>query len=156
MLRIVTIRLKRALEEYISNDILYSGVVSSAESPILNQRWYDGNATVSMAISLLQNVSAGHREKLIATIEQILQERYPWAYNEYKQERFKEVWGVFFQKRKSMDRHAWFVVELWRYLSEDDRHKIALETINLVYCAEHEDNAALYCESHSDDLRTAI
>ena len=105
----------------------------------MNQRWYDANLTLSMAISLLQNTHGARRSHVVNFLHQWLEQYYPDAISQVAtQTSAPKFWG-FIQKRTTLDEHCWTLIEALRFIPEDKRDLLALELIHYIYCLDHDD-----------------
>jgi hypothetical protein len=101
----------------------------------LNKRWYDQNPTLSMAVSFLQNTTPQHRELTTAHFRRKISENYPDIGNQVTKE--AQGFWLLIQKRRSMDQEAWALVEMMRFLPDDEMETFAVELIRYIYRLEN-------------------
>jgi hypothetical protein len=123
----------------------------------LKKSWYDYHPTLSMAISLLHNTCPAYRMQTTRFIEEKLLKSYPLLNEESDKPATKMIWPLsFIQKRKSMDVNAWTMIEKLRYLSDEDREKIAADIIRYIYILEHEESMDFSFGTAMQNLEAAV
>lgn len=99
----------------------------------MNQRWYDRDPTLSMAISLLQNASRSHQELAARYMFKVMESRglLDTAELKTKDDRLRFIFPV--ARRSRFEMHARHVVELMKHMAPEDQQDMALQLINYIY-----------------------
>ena len=99
----------------------------------MQQRWYDRDPTLSMAISLLQNASHPHQEMAAAYMLKVMDalNLLSCAALSTKEERIRFIFPTF--RRSKFEVHARHLVELMKHLSPDAQEAMAVQLINYIY-----------------------
>ncbi|HEY9746005.1 MAG TPA: hypothetical protein V6C99_07290 [Oculatellaceae cyanobacterium] len=99
----------------------------------MQNRWYDNDPTLSMAISLLQNASKTHQELAARYMFKLMESRnlLDKAEQGSKSERVRFIFPTF--RRSRFEMHARHLVELLKHLPTETRQELALQLINYVY-----------------------
>lgn len=121
----------------------------------MNRRWYDMEPTVSMAVSFLQNTEPDHRETTTSHFLKYLQSNYPELIRHHFHPSNGGFWSVI-QKRKTMGKSTWALVELLRYLPQEEKERLALEMIRFIYCLEHDESIEDFDLSMQMDIKAAV
>ncbi len=100
----------------------------------MRKRWYDSDPTLSMAISLLENTQVEYREQTRIHILNRIQSLDARILEEVKAEP-SGFWAMI-QKRQTLNEETWRLIEMFKYLTEEDRRELAVEMIRMVYCLE--------------------
>ncbi|MBK8189350.1 MAG: hypothetical protein IPK79_02770 [Vampirovibrionales bacterium] len=97
-----------------------------------NKRWYDQDPTLSMAISLLRNISSADQAKICNTVFQNLESQ--GVVREYPAlKRRRPQWSFLQNRRETMDDASWYMLETLKGLSRESQLDAALTIIELTY-----------------------
>lgn len=99
----------------------------------MQQRWYDRDPTLSMAISLLQNASHAHQEAASRYMFKVMDGLglLNSAEVSTKEDRIRFIFPAF--RRQKFEVHARHLVELMKHLSYDAQQAMAVQLINYIY-----------------------
>jgi len=99
----------------------------------MQQRWYDKDPTLSMAISLLQNASHSHQEAAARYMFKVMDALglLDSAELRTKEDRIRFIFPAF--RRSKFEMHARHLVELMKHLSPDAQQAMAVQLINYIY-----------------------
>jgi hypothetical protein len=99
----------------------------------MNQRWYDKDPTLSMAISLLQNASHTHQEMTARYLFSVMKSNglLDSAELRTQTERVRFIFPNF--RRSGFEMHARHLVELLKHLNAEDQQEMAVKLINYIY-----------------------
>lgn len=99
----------------------------------MQQRWYDKDPTLSMAISLLQNASYAHQEAAARYMFKVMDalNLLDSAEVTTKEDRIRFIFPSF--RRSKFEMHARHLVELMKHLSFDAQQAMAVQLINYIY-----------------------
>jgi hypothetical protein len=99
----------------------------------MQQRWYDRDPTLSMAISLLQNASHDHQEMAARYMFKVMEGLNLLNSPEIstKDERIRFIFPSI--RRNKFELHARHLVELIKHLSPDAQEAMAVQLINYIY-----------------------
>ena len=98
----------------------------------MNQRWYDRDPTLSMAVSLLQNASKTHQE-MTARYVNLFLEREHLMEKHLEMEPGKLQFLFPFMRRNRLEKSAWSALETIKRLPKDVQLEVALAMINYIY-----------------------
>ncbi len=100
---------------------------------MMQQRWYDRDPTLSMAMSLLQNASHPHQEMAARYMFKVMDALNILSCAELstKEERIRFIFPSF--RRSKFEIHARHLVELMKHLSPDAQEAMAVQLINYIY-----------------------
>jgi hypothetical protein len=99
----------------------------------MQQRWYDKDPTLSMAMSLLQNASLAHQEMAARYMFNLMRDQGLLDAAELRtgEERIRFIFPVF--RRSRFEMHARHLVELLKHLPFDAQQDLAMQLINYIY-----------------------
>jgi len=99
----------------------------------MQQRWYDKDPTLSMAMSLLQNASYAHQEAAARYMFKVMDAINLLDSTELrtKEDRVRFIFPSF--RRHKFEAHARHLVELMKHLSYDAQQAMAVQLINYIY-----------------------
>jgi hypothetical protein len=99
----------------------------------MQQRWYDKDPTLSMAISLLQNASHAHQEAAARYMFKVMDGLGILNSKEIstQEDRLRFIFPAF--RRQKFEAHARHLVELMKHLSYDAQQAMAVQLINYIY-----------------------
>lgn len=108
----------------------------------LYKRWYDSNATLSMAISLLQNTALDSRAQVVKYVNDTVASIDYTAPQKMAQQKYNGLLN-FVQMRQSMDDDSWEMIESIRFLKPAEQEHVALMMIRYIYYLENFNNMPL-------------
>lgn len=99
----------------------------------MQQRWYDKDPTLSMAISLLHNADESHQEMAARYMFKLMEAQGLLEHMELctKSERVRFMFPSF--KRSGFEMHARHLVELFKHLEPQTQLKMAVQLIHYIY-----------------------
>ncbi|HEY9688028.1 MAG TPA: hypothetical protein V6C52_13725 [Coleofasciculaceae cyanobacterium] len=99
----------------------------------MQQRWYDKDPTLSMAMSLLQNASLAHQEMAARYMFNLMRDQGLLDAAELRtsEERIRFIFPAF--RRSRFEMHARHLVELLKHLSFEAQQDLAMQLINYIY-----------------------
>jgi len=99
----------------------------------MQQRWYDKDPTLSMAMSLLQNASHADQEMAARYMFKVMDalNLLDAAELRTKNDRIRFIFPSF--RRSKFEMHARHLVELLKHLNHDAQQAMAIQLINYIY-----------------------
>lgn len=104
------------------------------EPSVYEQRWYDKRPTMAMAISLLLNTSPRIQDQVTSFLYEQIVELNPFAIHQV----IDGGGFLWFNRRTSMSRRTWMVIESMQFLEETDCFELSRSIIEVIYALENE------------------
>ncbi|MEZ4573640.1 MAG: hypothetical protein R2857_01700 [Vampirovibrionales bacterium] len=106
--------------------------VMASTMKLYEQRWYDQNPTLAMAVSLLLNTSGWVQDEVTNSLYEQIARINPVALHQV----LDDSQSMWFNRRTSMGRRTWMVIESMRFLSEAECFGLARGIIEAVFRLE--------------------
>jgi hypothetical protein len=119
----------------------------------VNQRWYDFEPNMSLAVSLLHNSRTDNKDLALSYFNKRLLNDHGHFEN-FNPNPPQGNWLGLFQKRKGLDEPSWVLIEMLRHTPVEYRQKFALGMISYLYFLEHQNTLTLEFESGEALLST--
>lgn len=97
------------------------------------QRWYDVNPTLSMAVSLLLNTAPRYQDLVTDFLYEEIANINPMALHQV----IDDNGFLWFNRRTTLSRRAWMVIESLKFLPNDDQERLAKVILDHVYHLEN-------------------
>jgi hypothetical protein len=99
----------------------------------MQQRWYDKDPTLSMAMSLLQNAAPAHQEIAVRYMFNLMRDQGLLDAPELRtgEGRIRFIFPAF--RRSRFGTHARHLVELMKHLPPEAQQDLAVQLINRIY-----------------------
>lgn len=103
---------------------------------MFKRRWYDNYHTLALAVSMLENTTADYRSATIDHTESVLMARYPELFEQYNINP-NWFWSLQFNNRRhTLDDRSWKVIEMIRYIPDEQKNPVGDTMLRFLYDLE--------------------